>query len=135
MVQLATAKFIQDEMGRPIRPQVVVMADAATGQFSGAGTTVVLANNVVSLAAGANTTPQTVTTTASYGWSYIFGGTTPSLKLQALGADGSTWQDVATVTASGAQGIGVFAGGGGASVRLFNAGANPITGLTSSLSS
>lgn len=135
--QLITANFPRDEMGRPIRPMAVVSFNPLTGDFGSAASskTYALATAVASLAAGANTTPVTVTDTASYGWSYLFGGTSPSLVLESLGADGTTWQVAATVTASGQQGIGIFAGAGGASVRLRNAGANPITGLTSSLTS
>lgn len=94
--------------------------------------TIQLATNAT-LAAGASTTPMTVSKTSSYGWNYILSGTSPSLKLQSLGADGTTWVDIATVTASGAQRIDIFAGSTGAQVRLFNAGANPITALSSTL--
>ena len=137
--QLVTGNFPKDEMGRPIRPQVVTLVDPTTGSFgsSSQSATYSLASNVASLAAGANTTPVTIpaNNSASYGFSYIFGGTSPSLKLQALGADGATWQDVVTVTASGQQGVVIFTGSGGAQLRLYNAGANPITGLTASVAS
>lgn len=95
--------------------------------------TFTLALATASLAAGASTTPVVIKASKTYAFSYIFGGTSPSLKLQALGADGSTWQDIATVTATGSQTVDIFAGSGGAALRLTNGGANPITTLSASL--
>ncbi len=115
---------------------VVPVAATGTPAAGGVSNTYQLAS-AQTLAAGANTTPVTIPAgnSASYGWDYVFGGTSPSLKLQSLGADGTTWLDVATVTASGQQGVVIFTGSGGAQVRLLNAGANSITGLSSRLTS
>lgn len=66
----------------------------------------------------------------SYIWAYQFAGTTPSLILESLGPDGVNYQTIATVTASGAQGVVI---GSNATVRLRNGTANPITGLSSNL--
>lgn len=98
--------------------------------FATSGSPATLASNVT-LAAGASTTPVTGIAGASYVWAYQFGGTTPSLVLEALGPDGTNYQTVATVTASGTQGIVL---GSNSTVRLRNSGANSITGLYSSLS-
>jgi len=99
--------------------------------------TYTLANNIT-LAGNTSTTPVAIpaNSSASYGFSYILGGTSPNMKLQALGADATTWQDVVTgITASGQQGVVVFTGAAGASLRLTNTTANSITGLTATLSS
>lgn len=93
--------------------------------------TYTLASNVASLAAGATTTPVAGVVGGAYIWGYQFAGTTPSLIIESLGPDGLNYITVATVTASGAQGL-TF--GNNATVRLRNAGANPITGLSSNLS-
>lgn len=92
-----------------------------------------LALNVASLPnTGTNTTGDTSGIVGgSYIWDYVLAGTSPSLALQALASDGSTWTTVATVTASGRQGVVL---GNNASVRLKNTGSNAITGLSSSLS-
>lgn len=66
----------------------------------------------------------------SYIWAYQLGGTSPSLVLESLGPDGATYQTIATVTASGTQGVVI---GSNATVRLRNGTANPITGLSSNL--
>lgn len=89
-------------------------------------------NNGSSLAAGAATTPVTIVVGGSYIWSYILGGTSPSLVLEALGPDGTTYIPVnsVAVTATGAQGVVL---GAGSTVRLRNSGANTITGLYSVL--
>lgn len=84
------------------------------------------------LAAGATSSTVAVNRSGTYGFTVILTGTSPSLTLQQLGPDGTTWMDVVTVTASGSQPITIFAGAGGAAVRLKNAGANPITALTAS---
>lgn len=96
-----------------------------------------LASNVASLAAGAATAPVTVTRSGGYVWTANYSGTGPySLKLQSLGADGVTWQDIDTTTAASSnRGVSIAAGANGSSVRLFNAGANAITNLYSNLSS
>lgn len=117
----------------------ITLIDPITGQPYRAGggiqSTVALVPANSTLAGNANSTPVTIANSAVYGWSYTFGGTSPSLKLQTLGPDGTTWQDSATVTASGAQPVNVFSGSGGTTVRLLNATANSITGLSSQLAS
>lgn len=138
--QLVTGNFPKDEMGRPIRPQVVTLVDPTTGLFgsSSQSATYSLASNIT-LAGNNSTTPVTIpaNNSASYGFSYIIGGgTSPNMKLQALGADGTTWQDIVTgITASGQQGVVIFTGSGGAQLRLTNTTANQITGLTATLAS
>jgi len=121
------AGISRDAAGREVYGENTLSLNEASASYP-------LATNAT-LASGANTAPVTVTSSASYGWAYIFGGTTPSLALQALGPDGTTWQTIATVSASGAQGIVIFAGAAGAQIRLLNTGANSITGLSSTLSS
>lgn len=109
----------------------------ATYQLAGTrGTPAAPGAPLASLAAGATTTPVTIPAgqSASYAWSATFGGTTPSLVLEALGADDTTYYTVATLTASGSLGVVVFTGDGGAIVRLRNAGTNAITNLSSRLS-
>ena len=89
-----------------------------------------LASNIT-LAGSAATTPITAVTGGSYVFDARFGGTTPSLNLQALGADGVTWVNVgAALTAGGNVGVVI---GQGASVRILNNTANSITALSASL--
>lgn len=101
----------------------VYMVDAV-GSEAGVGFT--LASNVA-IAATSGTTPVTVG-----GGSYIldaqFTGT--SVKLQALGADATTWRDVATLAASGSIGVVL---GAGASVRLYNPNGTGLAGVYASL--
>lgn len=82
------------------------------------------------LAASTAATAVTGVAGGSYVWSYQFGGTTPSLVLESLGPDGVTYQTIATVTASGTQGVVI---GNNATVRVRNGTANAITNLYSSL--
>lgn len=83
-----------------------------------------------SLASGANTTAVTGVIGASYIWNVVGTFTTGTVSLQSLGSDGSTWQTVATVSASGNVGVVI---GNNASVRLLGAVAT-TTALSSSLS-
>ena len=119
--------------------------DATTGQpipatslGGGATATYSLASNQT-LAGNNSTSPVTIpaNSSGSYGFSYIIGGgTSPNMKLQALGPDGTTWQDIVTgITASGQQGVVIFTGSGGAQLRLTNTTANSITGLTAQIAS
>ena len=82
------------------------------------------------ISAGGSTTPVTNIVRGDYVWDAQFTGTGP-LRLQSLGADGSTWRDVASLSASG-----TFAGevrvGANAQVRL--ASATALTAVSSSLS-
>ena len=83
------------------------------------------------VAATSGTAPVLNVQRGNYVWDAQFTGT--SIKLQSLGADGVTWRDVATLSASG-----TFAGeirfGANAQVRLYNPNATPDTGVYSSLS-
>ena len=83
----------------------------------------------ISLAATTGGTSVTGVQTGSYIFAAVFTGT--SVKLQALGPDGSTWVDVATQTGSGQQGVVL---GNNASVRLYNPNGSGLTGLSASLS-
>lgn len=96
------------------------------------GQTYQLATSLASLASGGTTGDTAGIAGGSYIWAYQLGGTSPSLVLEALGPDGSTWITIATVTATGQQGVVL---GNAARVRLRNgSGSNAITGLSSSLS-
>ena len=118
---IEAGRMPQRASGGLYEPQVVVSVDA-DGNLPGIAYP--LANNV---AIGANTGTAPVARVARgvYLWDAQFAGAGP-LKLQALGADGATWRDVASLNASGA-----FAGeiriGAGASLRLFSATA--LTGV------
>jgi hypothetical protein len=115
--------FGQQQVAEP-----VVQVDASGLTL---GQTYTLASNVASLASGASTTPVTGLQGGSYIFDAQFAGTSPSLKLQVLGSDGTTWRDVgAALTAPGSASVVI---GGNASVRLLNAGANAITGLYGTL--
>ena len=60
-----------------------------------------------------------------------FTGNAPALKLQRLGADGATYIDVVTRNAVGSgDPVGIP---NGAQLRLFNASANGLTGLSAEL--
>lgn len=89
-----------------------------------------LASNVT-LAATSGSTPITGVQRGNYVWSAVFTGT--SVKLQSLAPDGTTWLDVATLSASG-----VFAGqvsiGANAQLRLYNPNGTSDTGVYSSIS-
>lgn len=84
-----------------------------------------------SLASAATTTPVTGIIGGSYIWNTVgtySGGS--QVILQSLGSDGATWQNVATMSASGSAGVVI---GNNASVRLLGAVAT-TTALSSSLS-
>ncbi len=120
----------------PLGPNSPLVTDQygnlCTSGSSGLQQTYTLATSQV-IPAGGNSTPVTVSISATYGWSYILSGTSPSVTLQVLGPDGTTWQTVGSpVTASGMQGVVIFAGAAGASVRLLNSGSNSVT-ITSKL--
>jgi hypothetical protein len=130
-LQMITGNFPLNEMGAPVRPMPVISVNAdGTPNSGSSSSTYTLASAIASLAPGATTTPITGVTGASYIWAYQFAGTTPSLVIETLGPDGTNYQTVATVTASGQQGIVL---GQNSTVRLRNAGANAITTLSSSL--
>jgi hypothetical protein len=107
--------------------QSVVVGDPSTADTP----SYTLASAIASLAGNTATTSVSAVDSGSYVWSYVLGGTTPSLILQTLGPDGTTWQNVATVTASGSQVVTIPSS---ATVRLLNNTANAITGLSSKLS-
>jgi len=89
-----------------------------------------------SLAAGATSTAVTGIPEGSYGWGLQMTGTTPSLILEYLGPDGSTYITLETATTSGssyAATIGVVIGAN-ATVRLRNPTGATITAISSSLS-
>ena len=83
------------------------------------------------IAATSGTTPVTVTSRGTYVWDAQFTGT--SVVLQSLGADGVTWRDVATLSASGTY-AGEIRIGSNAQVRLYNPNGTSDTGVYSSLS-
>lgn len=87
-----------------------------------------LASNIT-VAANAGTT----STAAVRGGSYIFDAqfTGTSIVLQALGADGTTYRNVATLSASGSTGVVL---GANSTVRLYNPNGAADTGVYASLS-
>lgn len=93
-------------------------------------TSYALATNAT-IAATSGTIPVTGVQRGNYVWNAVFAGT--SVKLQSLGADGVTWFDVATLSASG-----TFAGeirfGANSQVRLYNPNGTSDTGVYSSIS-
>lgn len=95
------------------------------------GNVYILAGPNATLTAGSPGTTVTGVAGGYIVWAYQFTGTAPSLVLESLGPDGTNWQTVATVSASGTTAI-YF--GANSSVRVRNAGANSITALSSSLS-
>ena len=105
-------------------------ADPDTGQPMDRQETVNLAINLP-LAAGEATTPMTLTRSRVYGIDVQFAGTSPSLTVEKLAADGTTWTPVVAAYTTSPNGgpVNVFAGAGGAQVRLKNTGANPLTGV------
>lgn len=127
----ATMPIVSDEIGNriPARPIVPVDLD---GAYAGIAVpeTYQLASSLT-LASAGTTTPQNNIIGGSYIWAYQLSGTSPALVLESLGPDGVTFMVVATVYATGAQGVVI---GGNGTVRLRNSGANAITGLSSSLS-
>jgi hypothetical protein len=113
--------------------QAVVSVDE-TGTAANSQTSYTLATNAT-LPANSGTTPVAGVRRGVYVWDAQWSGT-GTLALQALGADGATWRDVATLTASGTL-AGEVRMGANATVRLFNkntGGGASFTGLSSSLS-
>lgn len=108
---------------------LVVSLEDSSGNASGGASYTLASNQTVAATTG--TTPITGVQRGNYVWDAQFTGT--SIKLQALGADGVTWRDVATLSASG-----TFAGeirfGANAQVRLYNPNGTSDTGVYSSLS-
>ena len=117
-------------------PAVVSVAESGGASGPTPATYLLAGSPLASLAAGATTQPVTIPAgqSASYGWATTMTGTSPSLAIEAVSADGATYFTVATITAPGTTPVVIFTGSGGATVRLRNTGANPITALTSSLS-
>ncbi|MET0372730.1 MAG: hypothetical protein ABW128_00570 [Rhizorhabdus sp.] len=92
--------------------------------------TYTLANNVT-IAAGAAGPTVTVPRGGYFFFDAAFSGTSPSLKLQRLGSDGTTWLDVVTRTATGTgDPVGIPSG---SQLRVYNAGANSLTGVSAVL--
>jgi len=120
--------------GSPVTPVDkqgnVIGTSASPTVTQSAQTSYTLASNQA-VAATSGTAPVLNVLRGNYVWDAQFTGT--SIKLQSLGADGVTWRDVATLSASG-----TFAGeirfGANAQVRLYNPNATPDTGVYSSLS-
>lgn len=92
-------------------------------------------NSVYTLASAATIAANSAGTQASklnsgmYLWDVQFTGT--SIVLQALGADGATWRDVATRTTSGTTEVRI---GQNATVRLNNPNGTALTAVSSNLS-
>jgi len=126
--------FTGSNRGAPVsETNPIPIKQGAGSTYRLAGT--VAANGTVtpqaSLAAAAGTTAVSQVRGGSYVFDAQFGGTTPSLQLQSLASDGVTWRNVgAALTAPGGFGVVI---GEGSSVRLLNAGANEITGLSATL--
>lgn len=114
---------VKDAAGRQAQLMPVVLVDAAGGTPEPQ----MLASNAT-LAPGATTAPVTGIAGAAYIWSYVFSSAAPQLALEFLGPDGATWLAIATVTAGGAQMVGMSPN---STIRLRNAGTSPITGLYS----
>jgi hypothetical protein len=108
---------------------VVFQQEDSDGNPMG-GASYSLASNAT-ITATSGTTPVTGIAKGNYVWNAVFTGT--SVKLQSLGADGATWFDVATLSASG-----TFAGeirfGANSQVRLYNPNGTSDTGVYSSIS-
>lgn len=83
------------------------------------------------LTAGSNTGTTANVIGGSYIFDAIMAGTGNSLVLETLGPDGTTYQTVTTLTASGQVGIVI---GNNATVRIRNSGGSSITSLSASLS-
>lgn len=85
----------------------------------------------ITIPANSGTTPITGVNSGVYTLDVQFTGT--SLKLQYLGADGTTWRDAVTMNASG-----TYAGdiriGANATVRLYNPNGSAVTGVFGRLS-
>jgi len=136
VVDVTTTDGLSERLGA----QGVVLVDPSSGGPMGtnsiptitqaAQTSYTLATNAT-ITATTGTTPVTSIAKGNYVWNAVFTGT--SVKLQSLGADGSTWFDVATLSASG-----IFAGeirlGSNAQIRLYNPNGTSDTGVYSSLS-
>lgn len=99
--------------------------------IQGIGTeTHALADNIA-MAAGAAGPTVTVARGGYFFFDAAFSGNSPSLKLQRLGADGTTWLDVVTRTASGSgDPIGVP---NGSQLRVYNAGSGSLTAVSAVL--
>ena len=83
------------------------------------------------LAAGAAGPTVTVPRGGYFFFNVAMSGTSPSLKLQVLAQDNTTWVDVVTRTATGGgDPVGVPSG---AQLRVYNAGTNSITSLSAAL--
>jgi len=125
--------LVNTTTGAPITPGVDSSGNAV--RYNADGTpyqpTYTLPGSPVTIAGSGNAAFAANVTGGSYIFNAVFGGTTPSLKLQSLAADGVTYQDVGTaLTASGSVGVVV---GQNATLRLLNNTANPITGLSANL--
>lgn len=80
------------------------------------------------IAANSGTTPITNVQGGSYLFDVQFTGT--SVRLETLGADGTTWRPVTTSTTSGTTGVVI---GQGATVRLYNPNGTSVTGVYANL--
>lgn len=119
-VQNAVGFIALDRLGQPLGGNAYTLATAQnlTAQ----------AGSSAAPTAGSVTTPVAGLAGGSYLWDAQFTGT--SVVLQALGADGVTWRDVATRTTSGTTGVVI---GQGATVRIYNPNASAVTAVSSSL--
>lgn len=92
--------------------------------------TYTLAGNIT-LAAGAAGPTVTVPRGGYFFFDAAFSGTSPSLKLQRLGSDGTTWMDVVTRTATGTgDPVGIP---NGSQLRVYNAGTGALTNVAAVL--
>lgn len=125
--KLNPGQFPQDEFGRPSRP-ILMMAINNDGSF-GAQAYSLAANETIA----ANQPGSSVTRVqrGDYVLDAQFTGT--SVKLQSLGADGTTWRDVTTVTTSGTV-AGKISLGQDSQVRLQNPNGTSVNGVYASLS-
>jgi len=125
--KLNPGQFPQDEFGRPSRP-ILMMAINNDGSF-GAQAYSLAANETIA----ANQPGASVTRVqrGDYVLDAQFAGT--SVKLQSLGADGTTWRDVTTVTTPGTV-AGKISLGQDSQVRLQNPNGTSVTGVYASLS-
>lgn len=125
IVQTNDSAFYKDAYGNAAAAGVVYTLTPGTG---GAGS-VVLASNMA-IAAGGNTVAVPAIARGTYVWDATFTGTGP-LRLQALGSDGTTWRDIATLSATGTL-AGEVRTGANATLQL--ASANALTAVSSVLS-
>jgi hypothetical protein len=92
--------------------------------------TYTLAGNITLAAAAAGPTV-TVPRGGYFFFDAAFSGTSPSLKLQRLGSDGTTWMDVVTRTATGTgDPVGIP---NGSQLRVYNAGSVALTNVSAVL--